>query len=82
MRTFIAIALSTTLLASTAFAADSVGPLAPGKPAGIKQAQIGQTGWVLIGVGVVAAVAIGVASSSNGGPVGGSPQVAVTATTI
>ena len=61
MRTFIAVALSTTLLASAAFAADNLSPLAPGKPAGVKQAQIGQTGWVLIGVGAVAAIAIGVA---------------------
>ena len=82
MRTFIAVALSTTLLASAAFAADSVGPLAPGKPAGVKQAQIGQTGWILIGVGAVAAIAVGVASGSNGSPVGNSPQLAVTATTI
>ncbi len=82
MRTLIAVALSTTLLASAAFAADSAGPLAAGKPAGIKQAQIGQAGWVLIGVGAVAAIAIGVASSSNGSPVGNSPQLAVTATTI
>ena len=82
MRTLIAITLSTTLLASTAFAADSVGPLAAGKPAGVKEAQITQTGWILIGVGAVAAIAIGVASSSNGSPVGATPPVAVTATTI
>ena len=72
----------TLSLATPAFAADSVGPLAPGKPAGVKEAQIGQTGWILIGVGAVAAIAIGVASSSNGSPVGASPQVIVTATTI
>jgi len=82
MRTLIAVALSTTLLASAAFAADSSGPLAAGKPAGVKEAQIGQTGWVLLGVGAVAAIAIGVASSSNGAPVGNSNQLAVTATTI
>ena len=81
MRTLIAVALSTTLIASTALAAD-VGPLAPGKPAGVKQAQMGTTPWVLIGVGVVAAVAIGVASGSNGSPVQQQNQLAVTATTI
>jgi hypothetical protein len=84
MRTFIAIALSTTLLASSAFAGD-VGPLATGKPAGVKQAQdmnIGTTGWVLIGVGVVTAIAVGVASSSNGSPVNASQNIAVTTTTI
>jgi hypothetical protein len=81
MRTFIAIALSTTLLASTAFAAD-VGPLAPGKPAGVKQAELTTTTWVLIGVGVVAAIGIGVASSSNGSPLNGPQNIAVTTTTI
>jgi len=81
MRTLIAVALSTTLIASTAFAAD-VGSLAPGKPAGVKQAQMGTTPWVLIGVGVVAAIAIGVASSSNGSPLNGPQNIAVTTTTI
>jgi hypothetical protein len=81
MRTFLAIALSSTLIASTALAAD-VGPLAPGKPAGVKQAQMGTTAWVLIGTGVVAAIAIGVASGSNGSPVNGPQNVAVTTTTI
>jgi hypothetical protein len=69
------------LLASTAFAADSAGPLAAGKPAGVKQAQIGQAGWILIGVGAVAAIAIAVASSSNGSPLGQQNNIAVTATT-
>jgi opacity protein-like surface antigen len=82
MRTLIAVALSTTLLASAAFAADNVGPLPAGKPAGVKEAQIGQTGWILLGVGAVAAIAIGVASSSNGSPVGQQNNLAVTATTI
>jgi hypothetical protein len=82
MRTLIAIALSSTLLASAALAADT-GPLAAGKPSGIKQAQeMGQTSWVLLGIGAVAAIAIGVASSSNGSPVGQSPPLAVTTTTI
>lgn len=81
MRTLIAVALSSTLIASAALAAD-VGPLAPGKPAGVKQAQVGTTGWVLIGAGVVAAVAIIVASDSNGKPTTGPQNLAVTATTI
>jgi len=81
MRTFIAIALSSTLIASTALAAE-VGPLAPGKPAGVKQAQLNTTAWVLIGTGVVAAIAIGVASSSNGSPLQGPQNLQVTATTI
>jgi hypothetical protein len=81
MRTFIAVALSTTLLASAAFAADNLSPLPAGKPAGVKEAQIGQAGWILIGVGAVAAIAIGVASSSNGNPLGQQNNIAVTATT-
>jgi hypothetical protein len=81
MRTFLAIALSSSLIASTALAAD-VGPLAPGKPAGVKQAEMSTTTWVLIGTGVVAAIAIGVASGSNGSPLSGPQNVAVTTTTI
>jgi hypothetical protein len=38
MRALLAIALSSTLIASAALAAD-IGTLAPGKPAGVKQAQ-------------------------------------------
>jgi hypothetical protein len=81
MRTFIAVFLSSALIASTALAAD-VGPLAPGKPAGVKQAQVGTTGWVLIGAGVVAAIAIVVASDSNGSPTKGSQNIAVTTNTV
>jgi hypothetical protein len=81
MRTFLAVALSSTLIASTALAAD-VGPLAPGKPAGVKQAEMSTTTWVLIGTGVIAAIAIGVASGSNGSPLNGPQNLAVTTTTI
>jgi hypothetical protein len=81
MRTLIALALSTTLIASAAFAADA-GPLAAGKPAGVKQAQLGTTGWVLIGVGAVAGIAIIAASSGNGSPVQPQNNLAVTTTTI
>jgi hypothetical protein len=82
MRIFIAAALSSTLIASAALAAD-VGPLASGKPAGVKQAQgVGTTGWVLIGTGVIVAIAVAVASDSNGKPTSGPQNLAVTATTI
>lgn len=83
MRAIIAIALSSALLASTAVASET-GPLAPGKPAGVKQAQMemGTTGWVLVGIGVVTAIAVGVASGSNGSPLNGPQNLAVTATTI
>jgi hypothetical protein len=81
MRILTAVVLSTTLLASAALAGE-VGSLAPGKPAGVKQAQMGNTAWVLLGVGAVAAIAIGVASSSNGSPDQGKTNLAVTTTTI
>lgn len=71
MRALTALILSASLLASSvAVAADNAGPLAPGKPAGVKQADLGSsTALVLLGFGVVAAIAIGVASGSNGSPV-------------
>jgi hypothetical protein len=82
MRILISLALATSLAASSAFAADSTGPLATGKPAGVHQAQaIGTTGMVLIGLGVLTAIAVGVASGSNGSPTQPSPPVAVTTTT-
>ena len=44
MRALIAMILSTSLLVSSvAMAADNAGPLAPGKPAGVKQAELGTT---------------------------------------
>jgi hypothetical protein len=81
MRAIIAIALSSALFASAALAAET-GPLASGKPAGVKQAQMNTTGWVLLGIGAVAAIAIGVASGSNGSPTSGPQNVAVTTTTV
>jgi len=81
MRTHFAVALSLTLLASTALAGET-GTLTPGKPAGVKQAQMGTSGWVLLGIGAVTAIAIGVASGSNGSPLNGPQNIAVTTTTI
>ena len=81
MRAFIAIILSSTLLASAALA-EQAAPLAPGKPAGVKQAQVSTTTWTLIGFAAVAAIAVGVASGSNGSPTNGPTNVAVTTTTI
>jgi hypothetical protein len=70
MRALTALILSTSLLASSvAVAADNAGPLAPGKPAGVKQADLGSTSTlVLLGFAVVVAIAVGVASGSNGSP--------------
>jgi hypothetical protein len=80
MRTLIVIMMSAALAVSTAMAGE---PLAPGKPAGIKQAQKDDTTmWVLLATGAVVAIAIGVASSSNGSPTSGPTNLAVTTTTV
>ena len=83
MRAITAIFLSTSLLASSmAMAADSTGPLAPGKPAGVHRADLSTTDLVLIGFGVVAIIVIAVASSSNGSPVQPTNNLAVTTNTV
>jgi hypothetical protein len=54
---------------SGAFAEDSVsqGPLAPGKPAGIKQADIEAGGvWLVVGIVAVAGIIAAVASTTQG----------------
>ena len=59
-------------------------PLAPGKPAGVHQAQYwnDNTTWIIVGVGI-AAVAIAVAASSgnSGGPTSVTPPSTSTSTT-
>jgi hypothetical protein len=71
MRILIASALSLTLLISGAMAADSTGPLAPGKPAGVRRAQEDNTTALIVITGiVVAGLAIGLATSSDGNPGG------------
>jgi hypothetical protein len=70
MRNLVAALLSISLMASTAFAAGNT-PLAPGKPAGVRQAQgINTTALVIITGIVVAGVAIGLSTSSDGNPGG------------
>ena len=51
MRAIVATVLASSLIASSALAAD-VAPLAPGKPAGVKQADI-EAGGVLMWVGIL-----------------------------
>jgi hypothetical protein len=71
MRTLVASVLSVTLLASAALAADNAGPLASGKPAGVKRAQeVSQTALIVITGIVAVGVAIGLGTSSNGNPGG------------
>jgi len=83
MRILISLALAASFVASNAFAADNVAPLAPGKPAGVHQAQtMSTTTWALIGIGALTAIGIGVASGSDGSPNQGSTALAVTTTTV
>jgi hypothetical protein len=65
MRAIGAVLVAMTMTVSGAFAAD--GALAPGKPAGTKQAQI-ETGGVLLVAGIVAVAAViaVVASTTQG----------------
>jgi opacity protein-like surface antigen len=83
MRTLIASVLSASLLASAAMAADTVGPLVAGKPAGVRQAQgINQTALIVITGIVAAGVAIGLGTASSGNPGGPVPLTTVPSTTV
>lgn len=68
MRTIGAVLLASSLIASSAFAAatSATAPLAPGKPAGVKQAQqMDNTLLLVLGLGVVAG-GIALVASGNG----------------
>jgi hypothetical protein len=69
MRHLIAAAVSLSLAASSAMAGSNSPPLAPGKPAGVKHAQVDNTALiVIVGLsGAIAAIAFGTASSGNPG---------------
>ena len=67
MRTIGAALLATTMIVSSAFAAtDSVGPLTPGKPAGVQKAQMEDSTllWI-VGAGLVIGGIVLVASGSG-----------------
>ncbi len=69
------------MISTSAFAAATDGALAPGKPAGVQKANIG-TGTLLlglVGVGILAAVAITVSNQSGDKP--GQPTSFTPATT-
>jgi len=72
MRSFAAAALAASLIITPALAeAADTAPLAPGKPAGTRQAQL-ETGGVLLVVGIlVAAGAIAAIASTTQGNGGG-----------
>ena len=67
MRTIGAALLATTMIVSSAFAAtDTVGPLTPGKPAGVQKAQMEDSTllWI-VGAGLVIGGIVLVASGSG-----------------
>ena len=65
MRIFGAAILATSLLVTNAFAAET---LTPGKPAGVKKAQMeGNNALLIIGGIGLAGLGIGLAASQNGG---------------
>lgn len=64
MRSIAAVALATSFLVTQAVAADVSAPLAAGKPAGVKQAQVeNNTLFIIAGAGLVAA---GIALAASG----------------
>ena len=71
MRTIGSALLATTMIVTSAFAAtDSVGPLTPGKPAGVQKAQLEDTTllWIIgagLVIGGIALVASGSGNSST-----------------
>jgi len=84
MRGFVAATMAATLMVSSAFAATDAVPLAPGKSAGIKQAQAADdnTIWYIVGLGVVAAgIAIVASGNSNGALVSGTTSTTSTTAT-
>lgn len=69
-----------TMVATSAFAADT-GALAPGKPAGVKNAQVG-TGFLIIGAASVAIItAIAITVTNQSGDRSGQPTNFAAATT-
>lgn len=64
MRAIMALGLAGSLIVSGAFAAAIEAPLAPGKPAGVKQADI-ENGGVLLVLGI-AGLAAGIALVASG----------------
>jgi hypothetical protein len=81
MRNFVAATVAATLIASSALAATDSGPLAAGKPTGVKQAQDfnDNTVWYIVGFGVVAAgIAIVASGNSNGALAAGTTTTTTT----
>jgi hypothetical protein len=67
MRNLCAVVLAAALVTSSAFAASSPGLLAPGKPAGVTQAQSGsQVAMIVAGTAAFAMIAALVSGSGSG----------------
>ncbi|MES2256291.1 MAG: hypothetical protein V4559_14780 [Pseudomonadota bacterium] len=84
MRIICAAILASSLIVSSAFAATNVAaPLAPGKPAGVKQAQAADnTLLMVLGLGVVAGgIALVASGGGNDNPAAGTATTTTTTTT-
>jgi hypothetical protein len=68
MRRFAIPVLIVTLTASPVFAADSASPLSPGKPAGVRQADLldGQNGMFVVAGAALVGITIALATAGNG----------------
>ena len=82
MKLFLSAALATAIFASSALAGNAADPIAPGKPAGVKDAQMeGVSPVVLVGMAVVVGViAVAVSHSSHNGSGGTSSSTTTTGT--
>jgi len=81
MRMFVSAVLASAVFASSALAGDAAKPLAPGKPAGVKEAQ-GQAVNPIVYLGMAAvagAIAIAASKSSHNNS-GGSSSTTTTGT--
>jgi len=86
MRTIGSAIMAATMIVTSAFAATDSGPLAAGKPAGVKNAQAEDTTlWWILGAGLVvggiALVASGSSSNNNAGTSGSTSTTSTTSTT-
>jgi hypothetical protein len=86
MRNLCAVVLAAVLVTTSAFAASSAdGVLAPGKPAGVQQAQSGSTVAAILGgtalLGMLAALISGSGYGAAGGNQNAAPQGGTTTTT-
>ena len=78
MRMFLSVALAAAIFTSNALAKDAATPLAPGKPAGVKEAQSeGVNTIAILGLAALAGIAV-IASSRSSHHNGGTSSSATT----